>query len=468
MSSIEMIDVLNRLRELDKKNPNVVNDAVDNTERMNGSVNEAPLTRQQAAAMQNKANAAFDKLDREVANQKAGDNNLDARGMPTPGHPDYEAFQAFLASRNKGANTVTQAKPQGTANPQATAKNAPTAKPQARAKPVPKGPYVGWKNTYGDEIVKVAPDGMSLKMNHAYTHKTKIQKFPTNINGHEIKNAEEYISYMFRKPKAGSPPTIDWDDINVSINDVPERFRSSIRSNATKKEIADYIDYLKNSGMAGESVEEGKKAKPDFLDVDKDGNKKEPMKKALKDKEKVKEGVTISCDTPEEASAIARMMQLAGLQQVTPDMMPGQDNVPVVKPEASCGCGDTPEYENAPEEQYSDVAAVTTDAGLDGVNGKKAPQDIRVKDPSPHEDFEVGRLKDLAGIESEEEVEEEWDNEPDEHYKEYDADEYADKDGHATAKTRQVPAKSGDNPLESIEHNLLQAYEEFLAKEETN
>ncbi len=29
-----------------------------------------------------------------------------------------------------------------------------------------------------------------------------------------------------------------------------------------------------------------KKAKPDFLDMDKDGDKKESMKKALKDKEK--------------------------------------------------------------------------------------------------------------------------------------------------------------------------------------
>lgn len=34
---------------------------------------------------------------------------------------------------------------------------------------------------------------------------------------------------------------------------------------------------------------ESKKAKPDFLDMDKDGNKKEPMKKAVKDKKKVKE-----------------------------------------------------------------------------------------------------------------------------------------------------------------------------------
>lgn len=37
-----------------------------------------------------------------------------------------------------------------------------------------------------------------------------------------------------------------------------------------------------------EYVAEGKKAKPDFLDMDKDGNKKEPMKKALKDKKSKK------------------------------------------------------------------------------------------------------------------------------------------------------------------------------------
>jgi len=38
-----------------------------------------------------------------------------------------------------------------------------------------------------------------------------------------------------------------------------------------------------------QKLDEAKKAKPDFLDVDKDGDKKEPMKKALKDKEEVKE-----------------------------------------------------------------------------------------------------------------------------------------------------------------------------------
>ena len=34
-------------------------------------------------------------------------------------------------------------------------------------------------------------------------------------------------------------------------------------------------------------MKEAKKAKPDFLDMDKDGDKKEPMKKAVADKKEV-------------------------------------------------------------------------------------------------------------------------------------------------------------------------------------
>jgi hypothetical protein len=38
-------------------------------------------------------------------------------------------------------------------------------------------------------------------------------------------------------------------------------------------------------GFKSQYQEATKKAKPDFLDMDKDGDKKEPMKKAVKDKE---------------------------------------------------------------------------------------------------------------------------------------------------------------------------------------
>jgi len=121
-------------------------------------------------------------------------------------------------------------------------------------------------------------------------------------------------------------------------------------------------------------------------------------------KENISEAIQVVVDSPEDLSDLAKIMQLAGLKTVTPDMMPGADNVPVMKGDndVSCGCGGDAEYDNSPNEQYSEVDAVTTNAGIEGLNGKKAPQDIRVKDPNPYEDFKIGRLKDLAGIESDE------------------------------------------------------------------
>jgi len=240
-------------------------------------------------------------------------------------------------------------------------------------------------------------------------------------------------------------------------------------------------DALENTEKLNPPVEEAKKAKPDFLDVDKDGDKKEPMKKAVKDKEKKKvdESITISADSPEDLPIIAQIMKLAGMQAVTPDMMPDADNVPTMKPDdningSPCGGAD---YDNSPDEQYKGVEDVTTDAGIEGVNGKKHPQDIRVKDPSPYADYEQ-RLAQLAGIENEEVEDEVVDQETEEGYansmgdekdepmyKGYDPD-YADHTEDGKPKVRYVPGGSGDNPLEGIEQHLMKAYEEFMAERE--
>jgi len=50
-------------------------------------------------------------------------------------------------------------------------------------------------------------------------------------------------------------------------------------------------DMPPRDALASPLTLEAKKAKPDFLDMDKDGDKKEPMKKAVADKKKVKEGM---------------------------------------------------------------------------------------------------------------------------------------------------------------------------------
>lgn len=74
-----------------------------------------------------------------------------------------------------------------------------------------------------------------------------------------------------------------------SILDDDENIPEWVQAKITK--AVDYLrmtdDYMKNNDVkyTDETVEEAKsKGKPDFLDFDKDGDKKEPMKKALKDK----------------------------------------------------------------------------------------------------------------------------------------------------------------------------------------
>jgi len=52
--------------------------------------------------------------------------------------------------------------------------------------------------------------------------------------------------------------------------------------------------------------------KPDFLDMDKDGDEEEPMSKALKDKEKVDEAMTVHADGA-EAIALLNILKLAGM-----------------------------------------------------------------------------------------------------------------------------------------------------------
>lgn len=85
-----------------------------------------------------------------------------------------------------------------------------------------------------------------------------------------------------------------------------ENYRNLLRTKVHAQEsqsnfnaLLDDEGYQKDKYMLGmlnvrikEMVGESKKSKPDFLDLDKDGNKKEPMKKAAKDKKdkKVKEG----------------------------------------------------------------------------------------------------------------------------------------------------------------------------------
>jgi len=87
----------------------------------------------------------------------------------------------------------------------------------------------------------------------------------------------------------------------MSQVEMTENFNSVVESDAYNKSKA-MLDVLNaeisERGDIEEEALEEKKAKPDFLDVDKDGNKKEPMKKALKDKEQTDEAKKAGAPAP--------------------------------------------------------------------------------------------------------------------------------------------------------------------------
>ena len=106
-----------------------------------------------------------------------------------------------------------------------------------------------------------------------------------------------------------------------------------------------HTDALENTEKMNPPVEEAKKKMVKDPKTGKmvpnyaiDGKGKDDLKK-----EEVKESITISADSVEDLPVIAQIMKLAGMQTVSPDMMPDTDNVPMMKPDDNINgspCGD--------------------------------------------------------------------------------------------------------------------------------
>src|SRR5210317_260129 len=199
-------------------------------------------------------------------------------------------------------------------------------------------------------------------------------------------------------------PKVDESKMKDYLHDEAEKLSREEFIKKHGKSLAGFWDSINGSQEATES-----KSKPDFLDMDKDGNKKEPMKKAIKDKEMKKESVNeaiqISTDSPQEASMMMQILKLAGVQPVDAAMIGAEE--PTAEPEMdqddASGSMDMarirdiikkPEEEqaeetfaNEPEEKVSDIdTLVNVHSGGLNRNKKTYPKVANGDNPMAAED----------------------------------------------------------------------------------
>ena len=136
-------------------------------------------------------------------------------------------------------------------------------------------------------------DVADKKMKRDAKKKTTKEGFDADAKvGDKFKTAKGTAT----KTATGVKHTRDKYDYDPGSDDVADK---KMKRDAKKKKNESLV-----AQVTKRVVEAKKKAKPDFLDMDKDGDKKEPMKKAVADKKEVKESVVT------ESADLARMKQL--------------------------------------------------------------------------------------------------------------------------------------------------------------
>ena len=118
------------------------------------------------------------------------------------------------------------------------------------------------------------------------------KRFGTNVNLTKYNREQlEDIRNKFRTKIFQQEGSAGINDLLANETYQKDKAMLELLNTRIKEMLGENLKQLKNKMI---ELSEAKKSKPDFLDMDKDGNKTEPMKKAIKDK-KVKEAMGKKC-----------------------------------------------------------------------------------------------------------------------------------------------------------------------------
>ena len=278
---MEMIDVLTKLKEIAEKKPELVKDAVENVEKTNPKVDEG--------AMKDYLHGEAEKLSRDEFIKKHGEslrgfyNAIMGSEDDEDDKPDSMEGKEMKKEKMKEDMHITTDSPEEAGMLMQILK-------MAGLKPVD-AKMMGMEPEHGSDMdpgdlnkkmdvpgddamgsmqmakmrdMMMKPDMEKQEETFANTPDEKVQDVDSLVNVH---------SGGLNRQKKTYPRVSPADNPMAAEDKITEEdLANSLR--------AQYESFKETYQKAAET-----KAKPDFLDMDKDGNKTEPMKKAVQDKE---------------------------------------------------------------------------------------------------------------------------------------------------------------------------------------
>ena len=280
---MEMIDVLTKLREIAEKKPELVKDAVENVEKTNPKVDEG--------RMKDYLHSEAEKLSREEFIKKHGEslrgfyNSIMGSEDDEDDRPDSMEGKEMkketvkedikmTADTPQEANMLMQIlqmagiKPMGAEMP--SAMTMPSDQPE-----MDPGELNKQMDVPGDDAMGTMQMAKMRDMMKAPEEERKEETFanePEEVTS-DVDTLVNVHSGGLNRQKKTYPRVSPADNPMAAEDKITEEdLANSLR--------AQYESFKETYQKAAET-----KAKPDFLDMDKDGNKTEPMKKAVQDKE---------------------------------------------------------------------------------------------------------------------------------------------------------------------------------------
>ena len=279
---MEMIDVLKKLQEIAETKPELVKDAVENVTKTNPKVDESK--------MKDYLHSEAEKLSREEFLKKHGESLRGFYNAIMGSEDDEDDRPDSMESKEMKKETVKEDMHITTDSPQEASMLMQILK-MAGLQPVD-AKMMGMEPEHGSDMdpgamnkqmdtpsdddamgtmqmakmrdMMKAPEEEKAAETFANEPEEKVQDVDSLVNKHSGGLNRQKSSFTRAEP--GDNPMTAEDKITE------EELRNSLRTQ--------YESFKETYQKAAET-----KAKPDFLDMDKDGDKTEPMKKAVKDKE---------------------------------------------------------------------------------------------------------------------------------------------------------------------------------------